>query len=350
MERIHPAVRRFVEEEVFNKRMEELELQLQELEKEEEEERKRKRQAPIYKAKYVGQSDDLPQAVGSVSVMPLEEANPVRLVDCIDRVDAKAKTLYPGIPVPPYVILATGPRTTGKTNTCIDLLTDPNKIGGYFDIHLLFCRTYRFDKTKKWQNLRLPLDQVSDSFDERYLTNLIHDIMELSVLLGHKLRPKINLIFDDMIDEGIFKRQREGPLETITIKGRHCDISMMVLTQGYMKVSKINRTNATNILVFSVNNRKELENIALENMGELDERTFEQCYRLATARAYNFLHINNQKPDPTKRLGRNWDEQILAPVADWAAMRHNDAIPDYESDSDSETSYLQDSWEDEAAL
>ena len=117
-------------------------------------------------------------------------------------------------------------------------------------------------------------------------------------------------IFDDMITEGIMNSRRMGTLESIAVRGRHANVSIIIITQMYMALSAPVRNNATNSIFFRIRNGDELEKVAHENRESLSLQQFLAIYNYATSDPYAFLHINNQEADPKKRFNKNWDTSL----------------------------------------
>lgn len=206
----------------------------------------------------------------------------------------------PGLPVPPFLMTIVAPRNSGKTNLLIDLLTDENKMKGKFDIVLIWSRTYHLDP--KWKNIRLPPGSIFKEFNEADVTYLMRVAEHVN-----RIEPVNALfIFDDMITDGIMNNRRMGELEAIAVRGRHMNVSIVILTQQYLALSPPVRNNTTNMCVFRIRNGDELEKIARENREALTTDEFKEMLYNVTSERYSFLHINNQKVNPRERFHKNW--------------------------------------------
>ena len=80
------------------------------------------------------------------------------------------------------------------------------------------------------------------------------------------------------------------------------NISLVFITQSYFSVLKEVRLNSTHYVTFKANNRRELQNIAINHSADIDYKDFLKTYRSCTEDLYSFLIINTTLPssDPLK--------------------------------------------------
>ena len=73
------------------------------------------------------------------------------------------------------------------------------------------------------------------------------------------------------------------------------------ITQSYFSVPKDVRLNSTH-LIMKVNNKRELQNIAINHSADIDYKDFMKIYRECTKEPYNFLTIDTTLPvsDPLR--------------------------------------------------
>ena len=76
----------------------------------------------------------------------------------------------------------------------------------------------------------------------------------------------------------------------------------MFISQSYFSVPKDVRLNSTHYLIMKINNRKELQNIAINNSGDIDYKKFVRIYREFTRNPYSFLTTDTTLPasDPLR--------------------------------------------------
>ena len=91
------------------------------------------------------------------------------------------------------------------------------------------------------------------------------------------------------------------------IRCRKLNISLVFITQSYFFVPKDVRLNLTHYLIMKINNRKELQNIAINYCADIDYKDFVRIYRECTTKRYSFLTIDTTLPasDPL-RFRRNF--------------------------------------------
>ena len=76
----------------------------------------------------------------------------------------------------------------------------------------------------------------------------------------------------------------------------------MFITQSYFSVPKDVRLNSTHYLIMKINNKRELQNIAINHSADIDYKDFVKIYRERTRRLYSFLTIDTTLPasDPLR--------------------------------------------------
>ena len=77
------------------------------------------------------------------------------------------------------------------------------------------------------------------------------------------------------------------------------------LTQSYFSVPKDVRLNCTHYILFKLNNRRELQNIAIDHTADIDYKDFIKIYRFCTKEHFNFLTIDTTKDN---EFIKNFDE------------------------------------------
>ena len=84
-------------------------------------------------------------------------------------------------------------------------------------------------------------------------------------------------------------RKAQQVLKDLFIRCRKLNISLCFLTQSYFSVPKDVRLNCTHYVIFKLNNKRELQNIALNHSAGIDYKDFLNIYRNCTKEPYNFL-------------------------------------------------------------
>ena len=90
------------------------------------------------------------------------------------------------------------------------------------------------------------------------------------------------------------------------------NISLCFLSKFYFPLPKEVRLNSTRYLIFKVNNKRELQNIAFNRSADINYKDFLKIYRNCTKEPYSFLTINTTLPtnDPM-RFRMNFSDSPL---------------------------------------
>ena len=110
-------------------------------------------------------------------------------------------------------------------------------------------------------------------------------------------RKRKNLtVFDDMIADIMGNKKFQAIMKEFFIRSRKLNILLVFITQSYFFVPKDVRLNSTHYLIMKINNRKELQNIAINHSADIDYQDFIKIYRECTKEPYNFLTIDTTLP------------------------------------------------------
>ena len=90
---------------------------------------------------------------------------------------------------------------------------------------------------------------------------------------------KILIVFDDMIADIMTNKKFQSIIKELFIRCRKLNISLVFITQSYFSVPKDVRLNSTHYLIMKINNRKELQNIAINHSADIDYKDFMKIYR-----------------------------------------------------------------------
>ena len=70
----------------------------------------------------------------------------------------------------------------------------------------------------------------------------------------------------------------------------------MYLSLSYFSVPKDVRLNSTHYLIMEINNKRELQNIAINHSANIDYKDFIKIYKECAKEPYNFLTIDTTLP------------------------------------------------------
>ena len=136
-------------------------------------------------------------------------------------------------------------------------------------------------------------------------SNSMDDILSDIEDYNKKRKRNILIIFDDMISHVMLDRRTQQILKGLFIRCRKLNISLCFLTQSYFSVPKDVRLNCTLYILFKLNNRRELQNIAIDHSTDIDYKDFIKIYRVCTKEPFNFLTIDTSKDN---KFIKNFDE------------------------------------------
>ena len=121
-----------------------------------------------------------------------------------------------------------------------------------------------------------------------------------------KKKRKVLIIFDDMISHVMSDKKAQQVLKELYTRFRKLNISLCFSTQSYLSVPKDVRLNCTYYIIFKLNNKRELQNIAINHSADIDYKDFIKFYRQCVEKPYNFLTIDTAKP-VDKKFIKNFD-------------------------------------------
>ena len=92
-----------------------------------------------------------------------------------------------------------------------------------------------------------------------------------------------------MIADIMSNKKFQAIIEELFIRCRK--LNFVFITKSYFSVPKNVRLNLTNYLIMKINNKRELQNIALNHSADIDYKDFVNTYRECTRNPYTFLTI-----------------------------------------------------------
>ena len=86
-------------------------------------------------------------------------------------------------------------------------------------------------------------------------------------------------MFDDMVADTMTNKTFRARVKELFITRRKLSISVVFLTQSYFSVLKNVRWNWKFYLIMKINNKIELQNIAINQSADIDYKDFMNAYR-----------------------------------------------------------------------
>ena len=97
-----------------------------------------------------------------------------------------------------------------------------------------------------------------------------------------------------MISHVMSDKKAQQILKDLLIRCRKLNISICFLTQSYFSVPKDVRLNCTHYILFKLNNKRKLQNIAINHSANIDYKHFIKMYSDSAREPFNFFTIDTK--------------------------------------------------------
>ena len=87
------------------------------------------------------------------------------------------------------------------------------------------------------------------------------------------------IVFDDMIADIMSNKKFQAIIKELFNRCRKLNISLVFITQSYFSVPKDVRLNSTHYLIMKINNKRQLQNIAINDSADIGYNNFSKIYR-----------------------------------------------------------------------
>ena len=189
---------------------------------------------------------------------------------------------------------------SATTNALINLINEQHDIDKIY----LYARDLSETKyeflIKKREDVGIKHVNNSNAFTEcsNTMDNVYENIDDYNPI---RKRKKL-IVFDDMIADIMKNRRFPAIIKELFIRSRKLNISLFFITQFYFYVQKDVRLNSTHYLIMKINNRRELQNIAINHSADIDNKGFMKIYRECRKEPFNFLTTETTLPatDPIR--------------------------------------------------
>ena len=91
-----------------------------------------------------------------------------------------------------------------------------------------------------------------------------------------------------MIADIMTNKNFQAVLKELFIRCRKLNTSRVIFTQSYFSVPKDVRLNSTHYLIMKINNKRELQNIAVNHSVDINYKDFMKIYRECTKESFFF--------------------------------------------------------------
>ena len=197
----------------------------------------------------------------------------------------------------PFRMLIIGPSGSGKTNTLLHLIQNLNETTPIDKIYL-----YAKDLTEpKYEFLinnrkNAGIKHFNDSTAFIEYSNDMDDVFTNIDDYNKKRKRKVLIVFDDMIADIISSTKFKAIIKELFIRCRKLNIFIMFITQSYFRMPKDARLNSTHYVIMKIQSRKELQDIAQENLGDINFKDFLKTYKDYTSEPYSCMIIDTTVP------------------------------------------------------
>ena len=184
-----------------------------------------------------------------------------------------------------YRILIIGSFASVKTNALLNLIQDDiDKI--YLYAKDLSEPKYEF-LINKHKDVRIKYCNDPNGFIK--CSNTMDDLYENIDDYNPSRKRKTLIVFDDMIADVMTRKKFQPIIKELFIRCRKLNTSLVFTTKSYFSVSEDFRLNSTHYLIMKINNKEELQNIAINHSADSDYKDFVKIYRECTKEPYSFL-------------------------------------------------------------
>ena len=100
------------------------------------------------------------------------------------------------------------------------------------------------------------------------------------------------IVFNDTIADMMTNKKFQAIIKELFIRCRKLNILLVFITQSYFSIPKDVRLNSKHHLIMKIDNKKELQNIAINHAAFIDYEDFVKIYRECIKEPYSFLAID----------------------------------------------------------
>ena len=100
------------------------------------------------------------------------------------------------------------------------------------------------------------------------------------------------IVFNDTIADMMTNKKFQAIIKELFIRCRKLNILLVFITQSYFSIPKDVRLNSKHHLIMKIDNKKELQNVAINHAAFIDYEDFVKIYRECIKEPYSFLTID----------------------------------------------------------
>ena len=204
----------------------------------------------------------------------------INLDSITDKDNKEHNEKWPYISDHSYRIVIIGGSRLGKTNTLLNLINKQNDIDKIYLYEKDLSESKYKVLIKKRENAGVKNLNDPNAFIE--CSNMMDDVYENINNRDSSRKRNILIVFDEMIADITTNKKFHAIIKEMFIRCIKLNISLVFITQSYFSVPKDVRLNSKHYLIMKINNRKELQNIAINHSADIDYKEFMKIYRECT--------------------------------------------------------------------
>ena len=184
----------------------------------------------------------------------------------------------------PFRMLIIRPSGLGKTNTLLHLIQNLNKTTPIDKIYL-YAKDLSEPKYEFLINSRknAVIKHFNDPTAFIEYSNDMDDVFTNIDDYNKQRERKVLIIFDNIIADIMSSKNFKAIIKELFIRCRKLNISIIFITQSYFRTPKDARLNSTHYVIMKIQIKKELQNIAQENSGDIDVKDFLKITKIIQA-------------------------------------------------------------------
>lgn len=194
------------------------------------------------------------------------------------------------LPKLPFGMAVVGKSGSGKTQMMIHMMTNKHLLKDAFDFVYLWTGT-KADQ-EMIRVLKLPKDCIKNDFEEDDVKKIMDKMEKTVEKNGFKNTPSVCFIFDDFLNKTKF--MKSPTMVKLASANRHLNISYILLSQYYKKLTPVIRTNVSYIAFFPASLSEVVKLSEEQCPANTSHKDMIKLVQYATNKPYQFLAINNR--------------------------------------------------------
>lgn len=204
---------------------------------------------------------------------------------------------------PPFTMIICASSGSGKTHLLKHLLKHTLK--QTFDNIFIMCPSMDFsDDYDEFKHKEEYKGRLFNEYDEGIISEIMAEQRYIIKKYGKSRCPQTLLILDDCLEK---LQGNHNLIKDIFYKGRHINLSCIILVQKLKGISTLMRINTKYMCFFRCGNSSEMDNLLEEYTGKKERKTIESALVEHFKNPWSFLWADLKTQDFHKRyaLGLN---------------------------------------------